>query len=169
MAPSNALSFENTGFESSGLRVPSLPGWLWAGALAAVADLGVAVAYWSGLYGTTPVRIPQSIASWMLGPAAFEGGTGSAVLGLVVYIAVVAAIMAAYQELRSRHVALERHPCLFGAGYGVAVYALLFHVAVPHFTAAVATPKPWHWEVTCVAAYAILVGIPSALLGRAKQ
>jgi hypothetical protein len=169
MVPASAPSYERTGFERSGLRVPSLPGWLRVGALAAIADLGVAAAYWGGLSGTAPVRMPQSVASWVLGPAAFAGGAGSATLGLVLYMAVVAAIVAAFQALCIRFVAPGRHLYLLGAGYGVAAYLVLFHVVVPYFTAATVSKRPWHWEATCAVAYAVLVGMPSAWLARSKR
>ncbi|MFT3761040.1 MAG: hypothetical protein QM761_00205 [Pseudoxanthomonas sp.] len=164
------MSFPSIAPRHHAVSAPRLPLWFWGGLLAAIADLSLAAGYWFVYDDVAPIRIPQSIASWLLGPAARAEGMASAVLGFVLYVGVLCALMAAYQALARRLPALHRHPLACGATYGVAAYLLIFHLFVPYFSAAVTTgPSPWHWTLTCMLAYVGLVGIPAALLARAAR
>jgi len=49
-----------------------------------------------GLRGVTPVRILQSIASGVLGRAAYQGGTRTAALGLALHFGISFGVVAAY-------------------------------------------------------------------------
>ena len=142
--------------------------WLVGGLTAAMADLALAAVYWSQ-HGSTARRVLQSIAAWVMGPAAYRGGWESAVFGVLLYAGTLCAVMALYQVLSRHYRVLVRRPVICGALYGTLMYGLIFHLFVPHFSAAVTRTLPWQWEALCVAAYIGLVGIPCALLARIRM
>ena len=147
----------------------SLPLWSWllfGGVLVGTLDLAFAAGFWS-LRGVAPIRIPQSIASWMLGrDAAISGGISTALLGAALYYYLTTAMVTGYHQLAGRLPLLRRHPLAMGALYGILMYALLFQVVVPLWSAASPRPEPLEWTLACIAAYAVLIGIPAALLAR---
>ena len=150
----------------------SLPAHAWLpviGILVGSADLAVAAAYWAP-HGIAPIRIPQSIAAWVLGSdAARAGGWSTALLGMALYFYLTSLMVELYHRLGIRHDVLLRRPYVCGALYGIAMYCLLFKLAVPLWTGMPAPPEPATWTVTCLFAYALLIGIPGALFARVRQ
>ena len=147
---------------------PPLPLLFWLVLLAtgaAMLDLGVAVA-WFGAQGVPAERVFQSIATWVLGRSAYYGGDATVVFGGLFYTGVVCAVMALYRPLARRFPLMLARPLSLGALYGGLMYMLIFLLLVPHFSAANPAPHPLSWHALCVAAYALLVGIPAALLER---
>jgi hypothetical protein len=100
------------------------------GVAAGILDITAAFVVY-GLRGASPVRILQSIASGLLGAAAFQGGAGTAALGLALhfFIACVAAAVYYFASLRVPH--LARSPLVFGPLYGVAVWLFMNFVVLP--------------------------------------
>lgn len=146
-------------------RVDTLPLAL-AGAAMGIADLLVAIAYWWPA-GVAPIRIPQSIAAWVLGPGpALAGGLATAALGVLVYCGLTAAMPPLYRRLATRSSLLLRRPLACGALFGVAMYVLLFQVIAPLLVPP-ARPQAPEWIATCVVAYVALIGVPCAWLARA--
>ena len=148
----------------------SLPLWSWllfGGVLAGTLDLAFAAGFWSLRSGMAPIRIPQSIASWVLGrDAATSGGIATALLGAALYYYLTTAMVTGYHLLAGRFTLLQRRPLAMGALYGVLMYALLFQIVVPLWSAASPRPEPLEWTLACIAAYAVLIGIPAALFAR---
>lgn len=150
----------------NGIRRP----WLWVllgGLTVGTLDLVFAAGFWSLRDGVEPIRIAQSIASWVLGrDAAFAGGWTTALLGTVLYFYLTTAMVAGYHLLGRRHPVLLRRPLLAGGLYGLLMYALLFQVAVPLLSVEASRPQPIEWTIACVLAYVLLIGIPCALFAR---
>jgi hypothetical protein len=147
-----------------GLAVP----WLLIGGYTmAVLDLAVAMAYWVPL-GVRPGRIPQSIAAWLLGPAAFSGGALTATLGVLIYGQLLWGVAMLYEAMARRYPLLLRRPLACGALYGMAAYVAIFELLTPWLFGVhpIATPS---WVATCLLAYATVVGIPCALFTRAAR
>lgn len=143
--------------------------WLALGLLLGTLDLAFATAFGLLRDGLPPLRVAQSIAGWVLGrDAAIAGGATTAALGVAVYAAVTAAVVAGYQALAQLDDGWRRHPRVGGLAYGLAAYVLLFEVAVPLGSAAPTAPLPLDWRLACAAAYACLVGVPSALAARTR-
>jgi hypothetical protein len=142
-----------------------LPWLLLAAVAAAVLDLGFAVLFWAA-EGVAPIRIPQSIAGWLLGRAAYQGGIATAVLGTLVYTALMWALALLYRGLSRAFPRLLRQPVRFGLAYGALMYGLVFHIAVPLFTAAGPSSQRPDWIVACAVAYMVLVGLPCAWAAR---
>jgi len=142
-------------------RLPRPPWLLLAALAAAVLDLGVAALFWAA-EGVAPLRIPQSIAAWFLGRAAYAGGAATALAGAVSYAALMWLLAHLYLAALRRHAGLRRHPLRGGAAYGASMYVLVFHLAVPLLAVEGAAPTRPDWVIVCLLAYAGLVGVPIA-------
>lgn len=102
---------------------------LGGGATAALLDITYAfIAF--GLRGASPVRILHSIASGVLGKAAYQGGAGAAALGALLHLG-IAVVMAAVYVAASRVLpALNRRPWLWGPLYGIGCYLVMNYVVL---------------------------------------
>jgi uncharacterized membrane protein YagU involved in acid resistance len=103
---------------------------LLAGGLAGVLDLAAAVVQ-GAMRGTSPERILQSIASGILGRAAFDGGAMTVLLGLEVHFAIALSAAAIYIFAAERWTALAERWVLWGGVYGVLVWAVMNMVVLP--------------------------------------
>ncbi len=144
--------------------VPLLHPVLACGALVAVLDLGLAVAWWR-MEGVAATRTLQAIAEWVMGPAAYAGGSATAFAGALLYGVLMCALAALYRVLARAFPLLLRRPVLCGALYGIAMYLLVFGVAVPALIGRPAFSPP-HWMAVCALAYMFLIGVPCAWFAR---
>ena len=81
--------------------------------------------------GVGPVRVLHFVASGLIGPASFEGGAKTAVLGLALhYLIATGATIVFYLASRKLMFLIER-PVHFGLLYGVAVYLFMNFVVLP--------------------------------------
>ena len=119
-----------------------------------------------GLRGVAPILISQSIASGLLGRAAYDGGVPTAVLGILLHFFNAFVIVVTYLIASRRFPTLAHRPLLFGPLYGLAVYAVMNLVVVP-VSAAVVGPKSWPVVVNGLLIHMLRVGLPSALAARA--
>ena len=119
-----------------------------------------------GLRGVAPILIPQSIASGVLGSAAYDGGTGTAALGVLLHFFIAFGIVTTYVLASRRWPALVRRPFAYGPLYGLVVYAVMNLVVVP-LSAAVVGSKSWPVIVNGLLIHMLGVGLPSALAARA--
>lgn len=153
---------------SHALCRPGWTQWLALGLLLGTLDLAFATAFGMLRDSLPPLRVAQSIAGWVVGrDAALAGGPATAALGVGVYAAVTAAVVAGYQALVALDDGWRRHPRVGGLAYGLAAYVIVFEVAVPLGSAAPVAALPLDWRLACACAYACLVGVPSALAARA--
>ena len=134
---------------------PVLAGGLLAGLLDILAAF---VVY--GFRGAAPVRILQAIAAGILGSDAFEGGLGTAALGLFLHFGIAIGWAAVYFAFHRRLEGLSRRPVLSGAVFGVLVYFLMNLVVLP--LSAVAS-RPFQLDVVILVVHVVCVGIPIAL------
>ena len=113
---------------------------LLGGLIAGTVDIGAAVL----MSGKDAVFILQFIAAGLIGKAAsFQGGSGTAVLGLVLQWAMSLIIAAVYVLASLRLGWLRRAWIAAGLAYGVGVFAVMNYVVrplsaiggIPHFTA----------------------------------
>ena len=133
-----------------------------AGLIVGVLDLTYAIIVYSM---HRPILVPQTIASGVLGAKAYQGGFGSAVLGIVLHF-FIALSWATVFYLASRKLKfMVRHAVLCGIAYGAVVY-LFMHLVVVPLSAVPPGPTPliyqaaefvWHW---------FGVGLPIALCVR---
>jgi hypothetical protein len=119
-----------------------------------------------GLRGVQPIRIFQSIASGLLGRAAFSGGMGSAALGVALHFFIAFLIVAVFFLASRRLPALVRAPILSGLIYGIGAYIVMQYVVIP-LSAAGTGRFSWPVFVNGVLIHMFGVGLPASLAARA--
>jgi len=142
---------------------------LLATAVAGTLDIADACVYWGVTKGVPPERIFQSVASGLLGKAAFAGGAGTAALGLVLHFSIMAVMVAAYVLAALRLPILTRRPVLMGLGYGLATYAVMNYVVLPLSNAGPRGPFVLPHFVNGLLAHLVLVGLPIALVTASRE
>lgn len=117
---------------SQGLTSNSKPlsAILYGGGVAGLIDITYATTFY-GLRGVPPLRVPQSIASGLLGPDAYQGGLRTAVLGIFLHF-VIAFGAATVFYLASRKLKfLIQQTLLWGPVFGVGIYAFMHTIVLP--------------------------------------
>jgi hypothetical protein len=151
-------------------RLPASRAILLGGVTVGVLDALDAFIFFGIRSGVSPIRILQSIASGVLGRAAFQGGLRTALLGGALHFFIAFCIAATYYGASLVIPALARRPWLFGPLYGIAVYFVMNLIVLPLSHAVVG---PWP-PATPVLANGLLihmfgVGLPSALFTAAAR
>jgi hypothetical protein len=122
--------------------------------------------------GAKPIRIVQAIASGLLGPAAFQGGWRTVLLGVGLHFFIAFSIVTTFVLVSSRWRGLRGRPLLWGPLYGIAVYLVMNLVVVPH-SHVIPGHKTLVVIVNGLLIHMLGVGLPSALfaarIGRAGQ
>ena len=115
--------------------------------------------------GVGPIGLLQYVASGALGPAAFQGGIKSALIGLALHF-LIATIWTVVFYLASRKwLFLIERPIQFGLIYGIAVYLIMSFVVVPLSRV---TPRPATITGRTIGILTIMfcIGLPIALIVR---
>lgn len=115
-----------------------------------------------GARGVPPVSILHSIASGLLGRAAFGGGAATALLGLAIHFAIACAVVVAYHLASRRLPALRDRPLLWGPLYGVLVWVVMNRLVLP-LTPAMTGAQSLPVVINGLLIHALGVGLPSAL------
>jgi hypothetical protein len=101
-----------------------------AGLICGVLDALSAIAV-SGYFGASPSRVFQGIASGLLGRSAFQGGTGTALLGVALHFVVATGAAATYYAAsRSLPILIDR-AVICGVAFGVLVHLFMTFVVIP--------------------------------------
>ncbi len=146
-------------------RMSPVRAWLWGALTVGVLDALDAFLFF-GLRGISPGRILQSIASGLLGRAAFQGGAGTLVLGLVLHFVIALGIVATFFAVARGVPFLTRRPYLTGPLFGLMAYAVMTFVVVPLSAAAGGAPAG-AVLINGLLIHAFGVGLPAALFARA--
>lgn len=136
----------------------------WGGLIAGILDIAAVCAYWSIEPGVPPNAIFRSIASALMGPAAYGPGRAAVPLGVALHFAVSFAFSGAYVLAALRMRALVRHPVVYGVAYGVVAYLVMTFIAVPLSRAEFGggTPEPKELAASLFI-HLFLFGLPIAL------
>ena len=110
------------------------------GGIGGFADIAYAIVVWGVILSPNWIAIPQSVASGLLGKAAFEGGWPIFFLGLALHFLIAFLMALAYVFASRRAPALTRAPLLSGAIYGLLLFAVMNYIVVP---LSAAPPRPW--------------------------
>jgi hypothetical protein len=116
-----------------------------------------------GMRGVAPIKIPQAIASGLLGRAAYSGGLSTALLGFALHLFIAlfwTTLFVLAARLRS---ILTKYPVVSGLSYGVVIYLVMHYLVLPlsrvvprsHFRLSVL--------INDIAAMVFLVGLPISL------
>jgi hypothetical protein len=103
--------------------IPILLGGIVAGTL----DIGAA----SLINSAKPTRILQAIASGLLGRSAFDGGSATVELGLVLQWAMSFIIASIFVVAVQWRPVLQRHWVKAGLAYGVVIFSVMNYVVLP--------------------------------------
>jgi len=115
-----------------------------------------------GSMGLKPLRLLQGIAAGVLGPKSFQGGLGTALLGLALHFVIAfGAAIVYFAASRGMRILVEQ-AWLFGAFYGIAVYFFMSRIVVP-LSSATKFPFSVKMMVIGVVIHIICVGLPIAL------
>ncbi len=138
---------------------------LASGAVGGALDLIAACVVYPAMYKIPVIRIPQSIASGVLGADAYEGGAIAAALGVALhfFISVVAGFALAFAMKASAR--LHRMAIATGAVFGVAVYYFMQKIVLPLSQALVREPD-FMALATGLAIHIFIFGVPMALVAR---
>jgi hypothetical protein len=128
-------------------------------------DILAALTIYPAIYGAKPLRILQSIASGVQGPAAYQGGTASAALGLGLHFLIALAAGFVLTVAMARVEILRRYTLVTGAGFGVAVYFFMQKIVLPLSNAAASQPDMKAMSIG-LAIHIFLFGVPMALAVR---
>ena len=137
----------------------------WAGLIAGTLDLtGACVVAWLRT-GATPVRIFQTVASGLYGPASFTGGAKTAVMGVVLHF-IIATTWAAVYYLASRRLSfLIDQTIIAGVLYGVLVWLFMNFVVLP-MSAVIKRPVPLSARIIGMLIIVFCIGLPIAFIVR---
>jgi hypothetical protein len=130
------------------------------GLLVGVLDLSAAMLF--GVFtGATPVRVAQSIASGLLGRAAYGGGWATAAIGVVLHFGIALCVASAYVVASRRLPGLRARPVVAGAIYGLGVFLFMYRVVLP-LAGLQAWPARWQGFARAIGAHLMAVGWPIA-------
>ena len=135
---------------------------LYAGVLAGALDIAAAI--------VTNLQVParvvlQSVASGLLGPAAWRGGWPTAWLGLAAHFAIMLVIAVIFVAAAAAVPALRRFWLPVGVAFGVAVWVVMTFVVVPMSAAALPAPD-LAAALKGLAIHILFVGLPIAWVSR---
>jgi hypothetical protein len=123
---------------------------------------GLAAIIMSGLRGTRPDRLFQSIAFALVGQASFSGGWRTVVLGVFLHFIVALGIVATYVAVSRMVPALARRPLLLGPLYGIAAFFVMNLLVIP-LSAIGTVVLRWPAALNGLLIHAVLVGPPAAI------
>lgn len=136
-----------------------LPAILVGGLIVGVLDLLYAILVYSP---QDPIRIPQTIASGVLGMKSYSGGAPVAALGIVLHFIIALAAATVYYIASRKLEILICQAFLFSLIYGALVY-LFMHLIVLPFSAAPKGHMPFIYQAGEFVEHWFCVGLPIAL------
>ena len=109
----------------------------------------------------------QGIASGLLGPQAFQGGSGTAALGLALHFFIAFSAAGFYYAASRKLAFLRKRAVAWGMLYGVAVYMFMSWVVVP-LSALPKSKAPFSLPglILSLLTHMFCVGLPIALAVR---
>jgi hypothetical protein len=137
----------------------------WGGLIAGTLDICAACLTSWLRAGVGPVRVLHSVASGLLGAAAFDGGAKTAVLGLALHFLIATGATVVFYLASRKMMFLIERPVTFGLLYGVAVYAFMNFVVLPLSNVA-RRPIPVSGRIIGVLIIMFCIGLPIALVVR---
>ncbi len=145
----------------------ALPAILVGGLVAGILDITDAFVFYWFRSGVTPKQILQSVASGLLGQASFQGGWGSAALGLLCHFFIATSAAATYYIASRKLKFMVRYAVPCGLLFGGIWYVFMNYVVVPLSHVARRAPPQLNIAlINAVAAIVFCVGLPIALVVR---
>jgi len=136
------------------------------GLVAGAIDIIYALTF-SSLRGVAPTRLLQSVASGLLGSAAYQGGKPIALLGLFLHFVLMLIIAAIFYFASTRLRFLVARPVLWGGLYGFGVFWVMNLVVLPLSAFPSEVKFRPLFVATSLIVHAFGIGVPIALASRA--
>src|ERR1700760_233632 len=138
----------------------SVPKAILIGAIvAALLDLLDPIIFY-GLRGVAPIKIPQSIASGILGRAAYSDGVPSVLLGLAAHLFIALVWATIFVLAAPAAPLLERHAVASGLVYGAFIYIVMYYLVLPYTNIYPRIDPTPVVRLNNIAAMVFLVGLP---------
>ncbi|MDB5971044.1 MAG: hypothetical protein JWQ90_3494 [Hydrocarboniphaga sp.] len=142
---------------------------LWAilvgGSIAGTLDIVFAISF-AAYNGVPPTRLLQTVASGLLGKAAYSGGAWTAALGLALHFAIAFLLAGLFLAAARRVPLLSRQALLSGIVFGIGVFLVMRLIVLPLS----AFPHPVHFKplatVLDLLSHMLLFGVPIALAAK---
>ena len=138
----------------------------WGGLVAGTLDITAACVYSWLRANERPVRVFQSVASGLLGPPAYTGGTKTAVLGLALHFLIATTATAVFYFASRRLRFMIERPVTWGLVYGVLVYLFMNFVVLPLSALQQRAAPPLSSRVINMLIIMFCVGLPISLIVR---
>lgn len=142
---------------------------LLATVVAGTLDITDACLWWGITKGVPPERIFQSVASGLLGKAAFKGGAQTAALGLALHFAIMAVMVAVYVLASQTLRVLTRRPVVMGLAYGAATYVVMNYIVLPLSHVGPRGAFVLSSFINGLAAHLFLVGLTIAMIATSRE
>jgi hypothetical protein len=146
-------------------RGSAVPAIVAGGAIAGSFDITYAIVF-SGIRGVPAIRVLQSVAGGLLGKAAYDGGIGTAALGLLLHFSIAFSWAAIFYGGSRRIPFLTRRPAVAGPLFGIVIYLVMYFAVIPLS----AYPRKVMYTPFNVAinlfVHMFLIGLPIALAAR---
>lgn len=139
---------------------------LVAGTVAAVVEMIPILAIQGLLLGVTSARIFQSIASGLLGRAAYSGGSATVVLGAALHLLISVIAAAVFVVAAQRRPSLLRRPLSSGLAFGVLAYVVMSWIVVPLSAVAFKPAFDPALMAVSLAVHMLFFGLPIAFTAR---
>ena len=137
---------------------------VFGGLTGGLLDIVFAITLWT-VRGATAERVLQSIASGLMGKAAFQGGWPVAALGLFLHFFISVAAASVYVAASRRLPDLARRPLLWGPLFGAAMFLAMNFIVLPLSQVG---PPHFRWSTTPldIGSHVLLFGPAIALWTR---
>jgi Na+/alanine symporter len=104
--------------------------------------------------------IPLAIAGGLLGRAAFQGGVGTYVLGVVLHFFIACSAAAVYYAASRKLTFLTEHPLVCGLFFGAAVEEVMRLIVLPLSALHARGPYRLHDLILGLVVHMVVVGLP---------
>lgn len=105
-------------------------------------------------------RVPLAIAAGLLGRQAFQGGTATYILGVLLHFFIAFSFAAFYYAASRRLVFLREHPLVCGLFYGGAAQQVMNLVVVPLSALHARGPYTLKELILGLVVHAVMIGVP---------
>ena len=137
---------------------------LYGGLAVGVLD-GLAASVLSTMRGGSPTRVFQYVASGLLGRSSFQGGTKTALLGLLLHFVIAFGVATVYYLASRKLPILIQRAIVCGMVYGVLVYFAMQYLVLP-LSAVTKGPFSLTGMLQGIVVHLFFVGLPAALMVR---
>jgi hypothetical protein len=139
---------------------------LWGGLICGIMDMTAACIFYGVLRGVPPIKIMQSVATGVLGAAAYDGDGATAALGLFLHFVIAYGAATVFYFASRKLSFMTQHAIICGLLYGIAVYFFMQLIVVPLSAFPHKGSFTLRGLVTGLSIHMICVGLPISLATR---